>query len=58
MTQTATLAPDTVLSSPSLAQHVRKLKCRECGALYEPQALHVCEFCFGPLEVAYDYDFL
>jgi threonine synthase len=32
------------------------LKCKECGADYEAKAIHVCEFCFGPLEVAYDYD--
>jgi threonine synthase len=31
------------------------LRCRECGALYPTRALHVCEQCFGPLEVAYDY---
>ncbi|HKA87810.1 MAG TPA: threonine synthase [Haliangiales bacterium] len=32
------------------------LKCRECGKEYPKAALHVCELCFGPLEVAYDYD--
>ncbi len=32
------------------------LKCRECGRHYPKEALHVCEFCFGPLEVEYDYD--
>jgi threonine synthase len=32
------------------------LKCRECGKLYEKKAIHVCEFDFGPLEAAYDYD--
>ena len=32
------------------------LKCRECGATYDLTAKHVCEECFGPLEVAYDYD--
>ncbi len=32
------------------------LKCRECAREYPAQAVHVCEFCFGPLEVAYDYD--
>lgn len=37
---------------------VSHLRCRECGAEYEPKAIHVCEFCFGPLEVAYDYDWL
>ncbi|MGH7776317.1 MAG: threonine synthase [Candidatus Dormibacterales bacterium] len=30
------------------------LRCRECGAEYEVQATHVCEECFGPLDVAYD----
>lgn len=34
------------------------LKCKECGAEYEPQAMHVCELCFGPLEVSYNYDTL
>lgn len=32
------------------------LKCRECGRLYEKEAIHICEFDFGPLEAAYDYD--
>ncbi len=32
------------------------LKCRECGRLYPKQALHICEFDFGPLEAAYDYE--
>jgi threonine synthase len=34
------------------------LKCKECGTEYELQAIHVCEQCFGPLEVSYDYDAL
>jgi len=37
---------------------VRALKCRECGREYDVAPVHVCEFCFGPLEVAYDYDSL
>ncbi len=32
------------------------LKCRECGRLYNKEAIHICEFDFGPLEAAYDYD--
>ena len=32
------------------------LKCRECGREYPLDPIHVCEFCFGPLEVAYDYE--
>ncbi len=31
------------------------LKCRECGREYPAEALNVCDFCFGPLEVVYDY---
>lgn len=32
------------------------LTCRECGQEYPVAPLHVCETCFGPLEVVYDYD--
>src|SRR5260221_1368196 len=32
------------------------LKCRECGREYPLTGNHGCEFDFGPLEVAYDYD--
>lgn len=35
---------------------LRGLQCRECGHLYDLLPIHVCELCFGPLEVAYDYD--
>ena len=38
------------------ADFVRALRCRECGHEYEIAPIHVCEWCFGPLEVAYDYD--
>jgi threonine synthase len=34
---------------------MKALKCRECGREYPLAATHVCEFDFGPLEVAYDY---
>jgi len=36
--------------------HVKCLRCRECGNEYPIEPLYVCDFCFGPLEVAYDYD--
>ena len=36
--------------------YMRALHCRECGREYEPGPFHVCEFCFGPLEVTYDYE--
>jgi len=35
---------------------VSGLRCRECGRTYPAEALHVCDFCFGPLEVTYDYE--
>ena len=35
---------------------VKALQCKECKKQYPKQALHVCEDCFGPLEVAYDYE--
>ncbi|WP_340690461.1 threonine synthase [Hydrogenobacter thermophilus] len=34
---------------------VKGLVCRECGKEYPVEPIHVCEFCFGPLEVVYDY---
>jgi threonine synthase len=42
----------------STAATCTALKCKECGTEYELKATHVCEFCFGPLEVAYDYSLL
>src|SRR3972149_3743268 len=32
------------------------LRCRECGREYPLDPIHVCEFCFGPLEATYDYE--
>ena len=32
------------------------LRCRECGRDYPLAPIFSCEYCFGPLEVAYDYD--
>jgi threonine synthase len=34
---------------------VESLKCKECGTTYELDASYVCENCFGPLEVSYDF---
>lgn len=35
---------------------IKGLICRECGKEYPAEDLHVCEYCFGPLEVNYNYD--
>ena len=36
--------------------HVKGLVCRECEREYPVEPLNVCDFCFGPLEVRYDYE--
>jgi threonine synthase len=38
-----------------MTSFVTGLQCRECGKAYPKAALSVCEYCFGPLEVSYDY---
>ena len=43
-------------STGPVGPFVSGLGCRECGRAYPVEALHVCEFCFGPLEVRYDYE--
>ncbi|MBT3862881.1 MAG: threonine synthase [Chloroflexi bacterium] len=36
--------------------NVQSLRCKECGRDYPLEPIYVCDFCFGPLEVSYDYD--
>lgn len=33
-----------------------ELRCRECGKTFENQPRSICEDCFSPLEITYDYD--
>jgi threonine synthase len=47
----ASMSPKEELNLP----YVEGLRCRECAHPYPVEALHVCEWCFGPLEVVYDY---
>ena len=35
--------------------YVTSLRCRQCANEYAIEPLNVCDFCFGPLEVVYDY---
>jgi len=35
---------------------VTGLQCRACGQSYPQEPLHVCDTCFGPLEIQYDYE--
>ena len=44
------------ISGGPRTRRVKGLRCRECGAEYQLQAIHFCQACFGPLDVAYDYE--
>ena len=35
---------------------VHGVRCRECGREHDVAPIYTCEWCFGPLEVTYDYD--
>lgn len=47
----------SILTQDKVA-YFKGLKCKECGETYEAKAIHVCEYCFGPLEVDYDFSSL
>ena len=36
--------------------YAQALRCRECGREYPLEPSFFCQFCFGPLEVDYDYE--
>ena len=36
--------------------YVKGLICKECKKEYPKEPIHVCEYCFGPLECNYDYE--
>jgi threonine synthase len=36
--------------------YIKGLFCKECAREYPAAPLNVCNFCFGPLEVTYDYE--
>ncbi len=35
-----------------------ELRCRECGRRWGNQPRSICEECFSPLEITYDYDWI
>jgi threonine synthase len=47
----------TPVSDP-VSESVYELKCRECGRRFGNQPLSICDECFSPLEVTYDFDAL
>ncbi len=36
--------------------YIKGLQCRECHRKYPAEPIYVCEYCFGSLEVDYDYE--
>jgi threonine synthase len=40
----------------SKLNHIKSLKCKQCGKEYPPTKIYVCQECFGPLEVTYNYN--
>jgi threonine synthase len=47
----------TPVTAPArTAERLKGLRCRECGAETAIGPVYVCEECYGPLEVVYDYD--
>ena len=45
-----------IFKKVELMGNVKGLKCKECKREFPKEAIHVCEYCFGPLEVDYDYE--
>ncbi|GAB3206901.1 L-threonine synthase [Marinactinospora thermotolerans DSM 45154] len=50
VTATEPSTPTSAAFGPAVA-----LSCRECGERYDLGPRFACEFCFGPLEVAYEF---
>jgi len=46
--------PGTTTTGATPRFYATGLRCRVCGEGYPLDPVHVCERCFGPLEVAYD----
>jgi threonine synthase len=40
----------------SKLNHIKSLKCKQCGKEYPPTKIYVCQECFGPLEVTYNFN--
>jgi len=50
------MAPPTGSGTSPSQTFARALRCRECNREFPLDPIYVCDFCFGPLEVVYDYD--
>ena len=52
------MSPSTGSSPSPSSSHsfATALRCRECKREVGLEPLYVCDFCFGPLEIVYDYE--
>src|ERR1035441_4234482 len=48
--------PSVAERSCKMSTSSYELRCRECGKTFENQPRSICEHCFSPLEVTYDYE--
>ena len=48
--------PTGYSAEDDIVTNVIGLKCRNCGEKYAVQPMSICEECFGPLEVEYDFE--
>lgn len=60
LTESSSVSP--VHSGSSISNYAThphyELRCRECGRRWGNQPRNICDDCFSPLEVAYDYDWI
>ncbi|PIQ85764.1 MAG: threonine synthase [Candidatus Omnitrophica bacterium CG11_big_fil_rev_8_21_14_0_20_45_26] len=56
MEEALSLRAERSNDNEKIMSFMKGLKCRECGKTYPKEAIYVCEYCFGSLEVDYDYD--
>jgi threonine synthase len=54
--KTAQKASSPMSNDNSLCHY--ELRCRECGRRWGNQPRSICDECFSPLEIAYDYDWI
>lgn len=50
------MGPQARMQVGGAMSYASALRCRECSREFPLEPSHVCEFCFGPLEVTYDYE--
>src|SRR6202051_2544019 len=52
------LVPQSQKEVAQMGTSTYELRCRECGKTWGNQPRSICEDCFSPLEITYDYDYI